>query len=189
MAMRRDDCLRVLARHRGDAIVVPAYQAAFDWMRLAPSPLNYLAVGAMGQASSHALGLALGQPDRKVIVLDGDGSLLMNLGTLVSTAEAAPKNLFHFVMENGTYEANGGHPTPGKGVLSFAGVARSAGHKNVYKFSDLKVFEQQVGAILAEQGPVFVCLKIVSSGEQERDYSRIHGPHVRKAFKDALAAG
>ena len=73
--------------------------------------------------------------------------------------------------------------------MSFAGLARSAGYKSVYEFSDLKIFEQQAGAILAEQGPVFVCLKIVSSGDQERDYSRIHGPHVRKAFKDALGAG
>jgi phosphonopyruvate decarboxylase len=186
----RKQGLAAIARHVTDKdIVLPVYSTAFDWIDIRPHPLNYLSHGAMGLASSHGLGLALGRPDRKVIVLDGDGSLLMNLGTLVSTAEAAPKNLFHFVMENGTYEANGGHPTPGKGVLSFAGVARSAGHKNVYEFSDLKVFEQQVGAILAEQGPVFVCLKIVSSGEQERDYSRIHGPHVRKAFKDALAAG
>ena len=67
-------------------------------------------------------------------------------------------------------------------------MARSAGYKSVYEFSDLKIFEQQAGAILAEQGPVFVCLKIVSSGDQERDYSRLHGPHVRKAFKDALSA-
>ena len=122
-------------------------------------------------------------------MLDGDGSLLMNLGTLVSTAEAAPKNLFHFVCENGTYEANGGHPIPGRGNVSFAGMARSAGYKSVHEFSDLKNFEQQVGAILAEQGPVFTCLKIVSSGAQERDYSRLHGPQVRRAFRDALAVG
>jgi phosphonopyruvate decarboxylase len=112
----------------------------------------------------------------------------MNLGTLVTNADVAAKNLFHFVCENGTYEANGGHPIPGRGAVSFAGMARSAGYKSVYEFSDLKIFEQQAGAILAEQGPVFVCLKIVSSGEQERDYSRLHGPHVRKAFKDALSA-
>jgi hypothetical protein len=68
-------------------------------------------------------------------------------------------------------------------------MTRSAGYKSVHEFSDLKNFEQQVGAILAEQGPVFICLKIVSSGAQERDYGRLHGPHVRKAFRDALAAG
>src|SRR5476649_1270187 len=105
MAMKRDACLKVLARHRGDAVVVATYQAAFDWMRIAPHALNYVSIGAMGQASSHALGLALGRPDRRVIVLDGDGSLLMNLGTLVTIAAAAPRNLLHFVCENGVYES------------------------------------------------------------------------------------
>ena len=189
MTMKRDQCLKALSRHIGDTdIVLPVYSTAFDWLDIRPNALNYTAHGAMGLASSHGLGLALGRPDKKVIVLDGDGSLLMNIGTLVTSAAVAPKNFFHFVCENGTYEANGGHPIPGRGSVSFAGMARSAGYKSVHEFSDLKIFEQQVGAILAEQGPVFPCLKIVSSGAQERDYSRLHGPHVRKAFRDALAA-
>jgi len=188
--MKRDDCLKALARHVTDAdIVLPVYSTAFDWIDIRPSPLNYLSHGAMGLASSHALGLALGRPDKRVIVLDGDGSLLMNLGSLVTIGEVAPPNLYHFVCENGTYEANGGHPIPGRGNVDFAGFARSAGYRAVYAFSDLKNFEQQIGALLAEPGPLFVDLKIVSSGPQERDYSRIHGPHVRKAFRDALAAG
>src|SRR6476660_7620498 len=113
--MIRDEALRAIARHVTDLdIVLPAYSTAFDWLDIRPSPLNYTAHGAMGLGSSHGLGLALGRPDRRVIVLDGDGSLLMNLGTLVTSAAAAPKNLFHFVCENGTYEANGGHPTPNR---------------------------------------------------------------------------
>jgi phosphonopyruvate decarboxylase len=188
MSMRRDLCLRAIARHVGETdIVLPVYSTAFDWIDIRPNPLNYLAHGAMGLASSHALGLALGCPDRRVIVLDGDGSLLMNLGTLVTAAEAAPGNLYHLVCENGTYEANGGHPIPGRGQVSFAGFARAAGYKSVHEFSDLKIFEQQVGAILSEPGPVFVDLKVEPAGPQERDYSRLHGPHVRQAFKDALA--
>jgi phosphonopyruvate decarboxylase len=188
--MKRDDCLKALARHVTDTdIVLPVYSTAFDWIDIRPHALNYLSHGAMGLASSHALGLALGRPDRRVIVLDGDGSLLMNLGSLVSIGAAAPANLFHFVCENGTYEANGGHPIPGRGRVDFAGFARSAGYRAVHQFADLKIFEQQVGALLSEPGPLFVDLKITSSGPQERDYTRIHGPHVRKAFKDALAAG
>jgi sulfopyruvate decarboxylase subunit beta len=188
--MRRDLCLKAIARQVNDSdIVLPVYSTAFDWIDIRPHALNYLAHGAMGLASSHALGLALGRPDKRVIVLDGDGSLLMNIGTLVTAAAAAPKNLFHFVCENGTYEANGGHPIPGRGQVSFAGLARSAGYKTVHEFSELKIFEQQVGAILAEQGPVFIDLKVEPAGPQERDYSRLHGPQVRQAFKDALKAG
>ena len=187
--MKRDKCFRVLARHVTDEVVVSTYSSAVDWLNLGERTLNYFSVGAMGLDSSHALGLALGRPNKRMICLQGDGSLLMNLGCLVTIAAAAPRNLVHIVVQNGTYEANGGHPIPGRGNVSFAGMARSAGYKSVYEFSDLKIFEQQAGAILAEQGPVFVCLKIVSSGDQERDYSRIHGPQVRKAFKDALGAG
>ncbi len=100
--MKRDDCLRALARHVGDGdMVLPVYSTAFDWIDIRPHPLNYLSHGAMGLASSHALGLALGRPDKRVIVLDGDGSLLMNLGSLVTIAAAATLNLYNFVCQNG----------------------------------------------------------------------------------------
>jgi sulfopyruvate decarboxylase subunit beta len=187
--MKRDDCLKALARHVTDAdIVLPVYSTAFDWIDIRPHPLNYLSHGAMGLASSHALGLALGRPDKRIIVLDGDGSLLMNLGSLVTIAAATPANLYHFVCQNGTYEANGGHPIPGQDRIDFAGFARAAGYRAAHEFDNLKMFEQQVGALLSAPGPVFADLKIASGGPQERDYSRIHGPLVRKTFRDALAA-
>src|SRR5215470_9654054 len=152
--MRRDDVLKVLARHVGDDIVVPVYTTAFDWIAIHPHPLNYLCVGAMGLAPSHALGLALGRPDKRVLVLDGDGSLLMNLGSLVTVADVAPRNFIHFVFENGTYEANGSHPIPGRDRVDFAGIALSAGHRNGYSFDELATFEAKIGGVLKERGPV-----------------------------------
>jgi len=106
----------------------------------------------MGQGSSHALGLTLGLPDRRVFVLDGDGALLMNLGTLVTIAHAAPKNLFHFVCENGTYEANGSHPLPNQGAIDFAGMARAAGFTHAYAFDDLETFTAALPEVLALAG-------------------------------------
>ena len=186
--MKRDACFRVLARHIADEIVIASYSGAVEWNELSPRALNYFSIGAMGLGSSHGLGLALGRPDKRVVVLDGDGSLLMNLGSLVTIAAAAPRNLVHFVCQNDTYEANGGHPIPGRDKVDFAGLARASGYRVVYDFSDLGVFEQQIGAVLSETGPVFADLKISAGGPQERDYSRLHGPHVRQAFRDALAA-
>src|SRR5438876_7854599 len=113
--MRRDECLQILARHRTDEIVVAVYKAAQEWIHIAPSDLNYTFSGAMGQGSSHALGLALGRPDRRVVLLDGDGRLLMNLGSLVTIADAAPKNLLHCPCQNGTHATNGSVPIPGAG--------------------------------------------------------------------------
>jgi len=188
MAMRRDDCIRALAAQRGEAIVVATYQAAFDLMRIAPHPLNYLSVGAMGQASSHALGLALGRPDRRVIVLDGDGSLLMNLGTLVTIAGAAPANLVHFVCENGCYEANGSHPLPGSGGVDFVGLARAAGIRDVSAFDALPAFEASLPGLLTRPGPVFATLKIVPGDPSPQEYDVIHGAETRRRFKEALGA-
>ena len=107
---------------------MPLYQAAFEWHAIKPWPLTYYAFGAMGQGSSHGLGFAIGVPERRVWVLDGDGSLLMNLGTLVTIAEAAPeKPGSTSSSRTETYEANGAHPIPGAGVVSFAGNREGGG--------------------------------------------------------------
>jgi sulfopyruvate decarboxylase subunit beta len=184
--MRRDECFRKMAELRGDAIVVSTYSSAFEWRKISPSSLNYFSVGAMGQASSHALGLAIGLPDHKVIVLDGDGSLLMNLGGLVTMAEAAPKNIVHFVAENGCYEANGSHPIPGQNRIDFAGLARAAGYAEVFEFDGLNRFAAELPEVLSTPGPVFVTLKIVAGDAPELDYVWLHGEPVRREFKDAI---
>ena len=184
--MKRDECLKVLARHRTDEIVVPIYKSAQEWTHIAPSDLNYTFVGAMGQGSSHALGLALGRPDKRVIVLDGDGSLLMNLGTLVTIASVAPKNLVHCVMENGTYETNGAVPIPGLGKMSFTAFARAAGYVGIYEISTLEDWEREIKGILHAQGPVFVSLKTEPGGNYPEDFARLYSLKHRDAFVQAL---
>jgi thiamine pyrophosphate-dependent acetolactate synthase large subunit-like protein len=189
MTMKRDECLRALARHvRDDDIVVAVFTTAFEWIAIRPSPLNYIMVGAMGLGSSHALGLAFGRPDRRIIVLDGDGSLLMNLGALVTVASAAPENLFHFVVENGTYEANGSHPIPGRDRVDFAGLTTSAGYRHAATFDDLSDFESSVGKFFDRKGPVFATLKVVPGEAPRFDYQHMHGTEVRQEFRRALAA-
>ena len=182
----RDDCIRLLARHHRDEIVVPLYQAAFEWFATKSWPLTYYAFGAMGQGSSHGLGFALGVPERKVWVLDGDGSLLMNLGTLVTIGEVAPPNLVHFVFENGTYEANGGHPTPGAGTVDFAAIAKASGIPNTYTFSDLESLTRALPEILTIDGPTFVALKVVPGNSYEYRWDVIHGIESRRTFRDAM---
>jgi len=185
--MKRGECFQALASHiEEEDIVVAVYSSAFDWIAIRPHPLNYIAVGAMGLATSHALGLALGRPDKRVIVLDGDGSLLMNLGGLVTVAEAAPANFVHLVAENGAYEANGGHPIPGRDRISFAGLASAAGYRGSYEFSDLNKFKKGLGELLVKEGPIFVDLKVESGGPQVRDYGHMHGKRTRDEFRAAL---
>ena len=184
--MKRDECLKVLARHRTNEIVVAVFKAAQEWIHISPSELNYTFTGSMGQGSSHALGLALGCPDRKVIVLDGDGSLLMNLGSLVTIGHAAPKNLIHCVCENGTYETNGDVPIPGAGRISFTGMARDAGYPKTYEFDNIQDWEQNVMRVINEDGPVLVDIKIVPGAEYPEDFRRLKSIRHREAFRQAL---
>src|SRR5688500_16791934 len=143
--MDRKECLKAIARHVNDAdIVLPVYSTAFDWIDIRPNPLNYLSHGAMGLAASHGLGLALGRPDKRVIVLDGDGSLTMALGTLITVAGAGPKNFVHILWENGVYQANGGHPLPARGISDYAGIALAAGYRAAYRFDEAANLAQQI---------------------------------------------
>ena len=187
MSMPRDKALKALIPHVGDRdIVVAVYQSCFDWLALNPRDLNYVAVGAMGQASSHGLGLALANPDRRVFVFDGDGSLLMNLGSLVTIAGAGVRNLYHFAFVNRVYEVNGKQPLPGNERLDFAGMARSAGYSGAFDFRDLSGFEAGLGGMLAAEGPQFAALEIVPGAEYPMRYDFIHSREARERFRAAL---
>jgi thiamine pyrophosphate-dependent acetolactate synthase large subunit-like protein len=185
--MNRVEVLKILARHIGDEIVVAAYSTATDWLALNDRPLNYFSFGAMGLASSHGLGLALARPERRVVVLDGDGSLLMNLGTLVTIAAAAPWNFTHFVFENGSYEANGGHPIPNPDT-DFEGLARSAGIRSCATISELGQFSDRIESLLTDAGPVFAGLKVEQGPLSAREYTEMYSQRRRDAFRAALDA-
>jgi len=184
--MKRDECLKTLARHRKDEIVVAVYTAAQEWIHISPSEMNFTFVGAMGQGSSHALGLALGRPDKRVLVLDGDGSLLMNLGSLVTIANAAPKNFIHCVCENGTYETNGAVRIPNAGRVSFTGLAKAAGYPKTYEFSNLEEWDRELDKILKEDGPILVDLKMEPGEQYPEDFRRLYNVEFREAFRKAL---
>jgi len=184
--MKRDECLKVFARHRKDEIVVAVYMAAQEITHISPNDLNYTFTGAMGQGSSHALGLALGRPDKRVIVFDGDGSLLMNLGSLVTIANAAPKNYVHCLCENGTYETNGSVPIPRAGKIRFADIARAAGYPKAYELSSLEDWDRELDKILKEDGPIFVDLKMEPGEQYPEDFRRLYSIEYRNKFRRAL---
>ena len=185
--MKRDEMLKTFARRRKDEIVVAVYMAAQEITHIAPSELNYTFVGAMGQGSSHALGLALGRPDKKVIVFDGDGSLLMNLGSLVTIATEGPKNFVHCLCENGCYETNGSVPTPSSGKIRFAELAKTAGYKKTYEIADLTDWEKSLPDILKAEGPVFVTLKVEAGEAYPENFPRLYNVEFREKFRQALA--
>lgn len=186
--MKRDEMLKAFARQRKDEIVVAVYMAAQEITHISPNDLNYTFTGAMGQGSSHALGLALGRPDRRVVVFDGDGSLLMNLGSLVTIANQAPKNFVHCLCENGTYETNGAVPIPRAGQIRFTDLAQTAGYRKTYELSDLSEWERELPRILREDGPIFVDLKVEPGEAYPENFPRLYSFAHREKFRRALAA-
>lgn len=184
--MRRDHALAAIKPLISDQIVVAVYQTCFDWIALNPRDLNYVSTGVMGQASSHGMGLALANPDRSVLVFDGDGSLLMNLGSLVTAADIAAENFYHFVFVNGVYEVNGNHPIPGSGTVDFAALARASGYSQAYSFDSLETFSAQINSLLGAPGPTFVALQVEPGDSYPRDYDFIHSSDARERFRNAL---
>jgi phosphonopyruvate decarboxylase len=153
--------LGAIARARGEAVVLSTMMVSRGWGAVSTRPeLDLPLGGAMGKLSSVGLGIALAKPERKVIVLDGDGSLLMNLGTLVTIGGMAPKNLVHIVCQNGVYEVTGGQPIPGVERLDFSQMALGAGFRRAETFDDLAALERGLPELLAAEGPVFVTLKL-----------------------------
>jgi phosphonopyruvate decarboxylase len=155
------DALQVLTDLKEDMISVSTMRAIPDWYDTGgANTLNLDNRGCMGAAASFGLGLALSQPQRRIMVLDGDGSLLMQLGGLVSIAGIAPPNFYHFVLVNGVYETSGAQPIPNVDTLDFRAIAMGAGYRQTYAFDDLAAMRERLPAIFQEQGPLLITLKI-----------------------------
>lgn len=139
--MKRYDCLRAIAPRFGDELVVTNLGAVrHEWQALRPHHGNYH-LQNLGLTSSMALGLALALPHRKVVAFDGDGSLLLNLGSLATIANQHPRNLIHIVFDNECYESSRGAPTATAGQADLAAVARGCGFANVVTAGTLAEFE------------------------------------------------
>jgi phosphonopyruvate decarboxylase len=154
--MKPEDVLQVVAAARGDAICVPTMTTSPAWRTIAPDDLSVGCVGFMGGASSLGLGLALARPDRRVIVLDGDGSLLMQLGSLATNAGAAPRNFVHLLFKNGVYHTSGAQGIPGGLSVDFVMMAKGAGYRQVLSIDSLDELKRRLPELLRAEGPVFV---------------------------------
>jgi len=161
-----EQVLAPLARLRGDEIVVTTMGAVRPWAALSDSPLDFASAdSAMGHAADFALGIALARPGRRVICLNGDGSMLMTLGTLVTIADSGATNLVLFVLSNRTYEITGNQRVPGGGGVDFAAMARAAGFARAYSFDEPDSYEQELPGIVRGAGPVLVNVRIEAGSE------------------------
>ena len=161
------DACRVINNSRDEAVVVTTMTQTKYWYQISEYPdLDIGIANAMSKASSVAFGIALGKPDRSVICLDADGSLIMNFGSLATIAGMAPTNLYHFVFNNGIYSVTGGQPVPAPGV-EYSKAAEACGYASSYRFDDVESLDSSLPEILASPGPVLI--EIMVKGEPQAE--------------------
>ena len=169
----KEECLQLIANQRTDEIVVATMGLTVPWGKISTHPLDYASVGsAMGHAADFALGIALAKPDKKVVVLNGDGSMLMCLGTLatITALNTPPPNYLLFVCDNGTYEVTGNQPVPdGNAGFSWTTIAEGVGFEQVYEFDNSDALGTELPKLWNQIGPIFVNLKIAQAHEPPPD--------------------
>lgn len=187
MPMTQQQALEVVLPLRGDRIVVTTMSSAGIWPRLSDSPLDFAYIpSAMGHAPALGLGLALAQPHRGVIVVNGDGCMLMSLGSLVTLANH-PAAVYLLILDNGLYEVTGGQAHAGAGHVDYAQLARGAGIRRVYAYTTLAQWQAEAAAALTGPGPVVICLHVEGRlGQKTPKAPRPMGEQIERLQK-ALA--
>ena len=159
--MLSKEAAAVIANQRDGAVVVATMTTIFTFAQEYPHPLNIRCAPLMGGASSIGLGVALAQPQRRVLVLDGDGSILMQLGSLATIAEAAPTNLVHFVFDNRVlYEGGGRLGVANARAVDFVGLALAAGYRQAVTCKSAAELDARLPEVFGTPGPTLVRLEI-----------------------------
>jgi len=188
---RFDLTSRLIARlNNEEAVVGGIGNTNFDLWAAGHRPQNFYMLGSMGLAFPIALGVALAQPKRRVVALEGDGSLLMQLVCLSTIASLAPKNLCMVVMDNGVYQITGAQPTPAAAVADIVAIAIASGLADSAWAADEEDFERLVDRSLAAPGPTLIGARIddkPGTGQTRRDPVQIRerfmlGLGVRQAL-------
>ena len=186
---RFDVTSRLIAKLKHEEAVIGGIgNTNFDLWAAGHRPQNFYMLGSMGLAFPIALGVALAQPDRRVFALEGDGSLLMQLGALTTIATLKPKNLIMIVMDNGIYQITGAQPTPAASVADIVGIATASGLANSAWAADEEDFERLVDAAMAASDPSLIAVRSDDKpgvGTTRRDPVQIrerfmHGHGVRE---------
>lgn len=189
--LKRIDAIRVI----GDCLTGDEYVVATtgkpsrELFAVKDRAKNFYMQGSMGHAASIGLGVALAKPGKKVIVLDGDGAILMHLGILSSVGRYKPKNFYHVVLDNEAYETTGNQDTT-SATTSFDQVAASCGYLHAMEAQDAKSLKTSFMSLMKKPGPVFLRVKINRKPTDDipRISSKYSSIQIAKRFKLALSS-
>jgi thiamine pyrophosphate-dependent acetolactate synthase large subunit-like protein len=180
---RFDLTSRLVAKLKNEEAVVGGIgNTNFDLWAAGHRPQNFYMLGSMGLAFPIALGVALGQPKRRVFALEGDGSLLMQLGCLSTIATLAPRNLCMVVMDNGVYQITGAQPTPAAAASDIIAIATACGLSNSAWAADEEDFERLIDQSLTAAGPTLIGVRIddkPGTGTTRRDPVQLREDFMR----------
>jgi thiamine pyrophosphate-dependent acetolactate synthase large subunit-like protein len=180
---RFDLTKRLVAKLKHEEAVIGGIgNTNFDLWSAGHRPQNFYMLGSMGLAFPIALGVALAQPQRRIIALEGDGSLLMQLGCLATIASLKPKNLSLIVMDNGIYQITGSQPTPAAASSDIVAIAQGCGLANSAWAADEEDFERLVDQSLSATVPTLIALRIDDKpgvGTTDRDPVQIRERFMR----------
>jgi thiamine pyrophosphate-dependent acetolactate synthase large subunit-like protein len=157
---------------RDEAVIGGIGNTNFDLWASGQRPQNFYMLGSMGLAIPIAMGVAIAQPKRHVVALEGDGSLLMQLGCLATVATLAPKNLTMVVWDNGLYQITGSQPTASAATADLVTIARGSGLANSAWAADEDDFDRLVASALKDGGPSLIAVRIDAQpgvGATDRD--------------------
>ncbi|MFO0986356.1 MAG: thiamine pyrophosphate-dependent enzyme [Alphaproteobacteria bacterium] len=182
MFTRVEGLKRVLDLFDGVPVMVTVGACWVEWDALRPSEGNF-ALKTLGSGSSVGLGVALALPKRKVVILDGDGAVLMNMNGVATVGQMQPKNLIHIVFDNKVYEASGCIRTATSFNADLVAVAKGLGIKNAHRVATPEAFESQVRAAFASDGPHFIVAETkLSEGDSTFAYARLEETDNKHRF-------
>ena len=160
------EATKAINYHRNDALVVATSAALREWNVVSEQRnLDIDLSDCMDRAPAVGLGLALAQPDSKVLVLDCDATLRTDLGGLATIGESKPENLVHFVFDDATHISTDGIPIRGLDNINWLSMAEGAGYVKLYQFDALEEFLIGLEEVMVQEGPVFVLVKVYREPE------------------------
>ena len=184
--LSRRDVVQKILSNRGDALVVAGLgSSAWDCAAVADCGLDFLLWGGMGSAAAIGLGLAQAQPDRRVLVITGDGEMVMGLGSLAAIGGARVKNLAIIVLDNEHYGETGMQPSHTSGLLDLASLASTCGFTQTKQVADLESLQEAIPIVYDSPGPVAINIK-VKAEEIPRVLPSRDGVYLKHRFRSAL---
>lgn len=184
--LERRDVVAAILRARGDALVVTGLGSpTWDAAAVGESPLNFYLWGAMGSAAMVGLGLALAQPRRRVVVITGDGELLMGLGSLATIGAERPDNLAIVVLDNERYGETGMQLSHTARGVDLAAIAQASSFASATTIRTQEALDGWLPVLYGKEGPVFGVIKVVANQPPLQVPLR-DGTHIKNRFREAL---